>query len=299
MKLVPSALVIGMLSTVAASAEQRPTVGYARLFSNDFFGDGQDRWRTGSYALSILKKRGDPVHSAAADVLEYRLRAEIVAPSNLARPSATDRPYAGILSFGVHHHSKRNGFETDLGLDLVTVGDQTGLLDFQRDFHGMFGGGNFGPVPQIGDAIYPTLLGELAKPITLSEFASVRPFVEAQVGVETFIRTGVDLELGRACQGQFMVRDVTTGQRYTGFTCQDGSFTTASLGIDVAHVFDSHYFPSSSDVTFAETRPRVRLGIHRVGRNASVFYGLTWLGEEFKGQPESQVVGSISINLRF
>lgn len=299
MKLVRGAFVIGMLSTVAASAEQHPKVGYARLFSNDFFGDGQDRWRTGSYAFSVLTKPGGTAQSASKDVFEYRFRAEIIAPSNLAQPSATDRPYAGILSFGLHHHSKRNGFETAIGMDLVTVGDQTGLLDFQRDFHAMFGGGNFGAVPQIGDAIYPTVLGELAKPIALSEFASIRPFVEAQAGVETFVRTGVDFEFGRACQSQFKIRDVTTGQRYAGFTCQDGTFATASLGIDVAHVFDSHYFPSSSDVTFAETRPRVRLGIHRGGRNASIFYGLTWLGEEFREQPESQVIGSININLRF
>lgn len=174
-----------------------------------------------------------------------------------------------------------------------------GLLDFQRDFHAMFGKGNFGAVPQIGDAIYPTVLGELAKPISLTEFLSIRPFVEAQVGVETFLRTGVDFEFGRACQGQFKIRDVTTGQRYAGFICQDSTFATANLGIDVAHVFDSHYFPSSFDVTVAETRPRVRLGIHRGGRNASIFYGLTWLGEEFREQPESQVVASININLRF
>ena len=31
----------------------------------------------------------------------------------------------------------------------------------------------------------------------------------------------------------------------------------------------------------------------------SMFYGLTWLGEEFKAQPEGQFVGTLQVKLRF
>jgi hypothetical protein len=30
-----------------------------------------------------------------------------------------------------------------------------------------------------------------------------------------------------------------------------------------------------------------------------MFYGLTWLGEEFAGQSEGQLVGSVRLSLRF
>jgi hypothetical protein len=208
------------LSAAGANAEPGAPVGFARLFSNDFFGDGQDRWHTGTYAFSVLQQENGVNKvklNGVVDVLELRFRSEITSPSNLARPSPTDRPYAGILSFGVHKHSQRRGVETSLGIDLVAVGDQTGLLDFQWEFHHIFGGGGFGAVPQIGSAIFPTVLGEIARTVRLSQFTSVRSFLKVQAGAETFLRAGVDFEFGRACLGQFKVRDVATGQRYSGF----------------------------------------------------------------------------------
>jgi hypothetical protein len=290
------------LSATVANAEPSSRVGIARLFSNDFFGDGQDRWHTGSYAFSVLKKTGG-VSGAKLDgiddVLELRLRSEIIAPSNLARPSRTDRPYAGVLSFGVHRHSQRRGLETSLGLDLVTVGNQTGLLNFQREFHQIFGGGNFGTVNQIGNAVYPTVLGEIARTVALGRSVSTRPFLQAQAGVETLLRAGVDFDFGRACNGPFKVRDVTTGQRYSGFSCKDNSSTVVTIGIDAARVFDSHYLPGSSGYRFTKTRPRIRIGIHKNGKSGDLFFGLAWLGKEFVGQPTTQVVGSLSLNFRF
>lgn len=295
-------LAVAWLSATAAAAEPSSPLVFAHLFSNDFIGDGQDRWHTGSYVFSILKRLDNFSGTRltdADDVLEFRIRSEIIAPSNLARPAATDRPYAGILSFGIHHHAQRQGLETAVGLDLVTVGDQTGMLNFQRDFHRLLSAGDFGQVPQIGNAIYPTLLGEVADSVELSELVAMRPFVEAQAGMETFVRTGVDLEFGHACRGSFKIRDVATGQRYRAIACNDLPSNVASVGFDVARVYDSQYLPSSMSPGFSPTRSRVRLGIHHTGRLGSVFYGLTWLGEEFCGQPEGQLTGSISVSLQF
>lgn len=297
MSLLRHLLTLASLSAGAAAAEPSSSLSFAHLFSNDFIGDGQDRWHSGSYVFSILKEFEDS--GGASDVVEFRFRSEIIAPSNLARPAPSDRPYAGVLSFGVHQYVQRKGIETAVGVDLVTVGDQTGMLDFQRGFHRLFGAGDFGQVLQIGNAIYPTLLGEMAESVELSEVVSMRPFVEAQAGVETFVRAGVDLEFGRACRGRFKIRDVTTGQRYPAFACPDIPSTVASVGLDVARVFDSQYLPSSTGPSFSSTRSRIRLGLHRTGELSSVFYGLTWLGEEFDGQSGGQLIGSISISLSF
>lgn len=294
--------VLVSLVAPAATAEPATTLSFAHLFSNDFIGDGQDRWHTGSYVFSVLKQLGNSCEagpSCADDVLEFRFRSEIIAPSNLARPAPSDRPYAGVLAFGIHHHTQRRGVETAVGVDLVTVGDQTGMLSFQSGFHHLFGAGEFGSVSQIGNATYPTLVGELGKSIELSEHALMRPFVAAQAGVETFIRAGVDVEFGQLCIGNLKIRDVTTGQRYPAIACRDAPPLVASMGLDVARVFDSHYLPSDIGPSFSSTRYRVRFGIHRTGRLGSVFFGLTWLGEEFRGQPGGQLVGSISANIRF
>jgi hypothetical protein len=49
-----------------------------------------------------------------------------------------------------------------------------------------------------------------------------------------------------------------------------------------------------------EVRKRVRLGLHWQGENnTAVFYGMTWLGEEFDGQAGGQVIGSARLNLWF
>ena len=58
--------------------------------------------------------------------------------------------------------------------------------------------------------------------------------------------------------------------------------------------------PSRSGVQVEETRTRVRGGVHWEGQGGgALFYGVTWLGEEFEGQREGQVVGSLQFRLRF
>ena len=48
---------LAMTLPIAAQAQtpERQFLGWGRLFNNDFLGDGQDRWRTGSYTISVLK----------------------------------------------------------------------------------------------------------------------------------------------------------------------------------------------------------------------------------------------------
>ncbi len=104
-RLIASVMVVlGLM--VPAQAQERQVLGWGRFVSNDATGDGQDRWRTGSYSLSLLR---GPEWSGALPaqpgvILEYRLRAEAIAPESLTKANPADRPYVGALSFGLHSH---------------------------------------------------------------------------------------------------------------------------------------------------------------------------------------------------
>jgi len=78
-------------------------LGYGRIFNNDYFGDNEDRWRSGSYAYSIVRgpEWQGRAPTAFGAVLEYRLRSEIIAPSTLSGSGSNDRAYVGALSAGL------------------------------------------------------------------------------------------------------------------------------------------------------------------------------------------------------
>ena len=126
----------------------------------------------------------------------------------------------------------------------------------------------------------------------------MRPFVEIQAGAETLARIGGDLQFGRLGLDELMLRDTTTGQRYR-VNRGAGTGLAFVLGADIARVEHSIYLPSSDGFVLTNSRKRVRAGVHWQGEKSSVFYGLTWLGEEFKAQPEAQVVGSVRLNIKF
>lgn len=299
------ALVLSLLTVAsAANAEPREKLGYGRLVTNDYLGDGKDRWRTGSWTSSRVwgpAWKGD-VPGGIGDLIEVRLSAEIFAPNDLVSPSASDRPYAGALSIGAHTHFDWQGFETALGADMVLTGSGTGLGKFQRGLHDVLGVhqpsdntlGN-----QISGGLHPTIVGEIGRDISLAPNVHVRPFLEGRAGAETMVRAGVDLTFGGVGQGELLVREGVTGQRYRVIQSDDTSGFSFLLGADIAHVAGSIYLPDADGYILTDRRDRVRTGIHWQGENSSAFYGLTYLGEEFEAQTEGQVLGSIRINLSF
>ena len=284
------------------AGETRYLLGAGRLFSNDYIGDGKDRWRSGSYMVSLFRGRGgDGVAGTPAEnVLEYRFRTEIIAPANLITPAPDDRRYAGVLSFGLHRHFTLAGLEARAGADLVVVGPQTGVGAFQREAHELLGL----PRPrvlgaQLPDAVYPTASLELGRSLQFGANAQLRPFVEMQTGVEDLARVGMDLTLGHGFDGAVMTRDPVTGQRVQGVPGSDATGLTFTLGADIAHVFDSALLPSSGPAPLREDRARLRAGVNWRGERSEVFYGLTWLGPEFDTQKDEQVLGSLRLRLRF
>ena len=297
------AAVLGLaVFTSPALAEGRVTLGWGRLFSNDATGDGQDRWRTGAYAISRVKGTSwaDALPVRAGDILEFRLRAETIAPANLIAPAAGDRRYVGALSLGLHTHFDWRSHEVSLGGDLVFTGPQTGIGGFQKWAHKQLGLaapqvlGN-----QLPNAVYPTLVGEIGHSYDLSSTLRLRPFGELRVGAETLVRLGGDLVFGKFGRNDLMLRDATTGQRYRGVEGSRNRGFSLTLGADIAQVLSSAFLPSGGAADLRGQRARARAGVHWQGKTASGFYGITYLSREFDQQAEGQAVGSLSIKIRF
>ncbi|WP_430466106.1 lipid A-modifier LpxR family protein [Tabrizicola sp.] len=284
-------------------SQERVTLGWGRIFSNDQLGDGEDRWRSGSYTVSRLRGPFWQGHGAAqfGDVIEFRGHAAVLAPANLRVPAANDRRYAGLLSLGLATHFGWRGAELALGSELALTGPKTGVGGFQKWFHNL---ANIQPPSaavlnaQIGNRLHPGVQGEIGRAWTFGG-VTARPFAEARLGVESLVRLGADMTIGQFGQAGLMLRDVTTGQRFRGIEGNRSEGLSLTLGGDLAHVFDSALLPSGGAATREEARYRLRAGLHWQGKRAAAFYGVSYLSPEFAEQPEGQWVGALSLNLRF
>ncbi len=284
-------------------ATDRTRLGYGRLITNDFLGDLQDRERTGAIASSrIWGERWDgSVPANFGEMIELRLGIEVLAPEDLVTPEPGSRPWAGALSAGLHSHFERRSIEYAVGASLFVTGPQTGLGSLQRRFHKLIGDeppSNRTLARQIDDGFYPTVLVEAARSFDVGP-AEIRPFVSGQAGIETMMRTGVDVTLGTIGTGELMVRDSTSGHRYRAIQNPRNQGFSFVMGGDIAYVSDTVFLPKERGLELTDHRDRLRLGVHWQGEGASAFYGVTWLGKEYETRPDSQVVGSLRINLAF
>ncbi len=293
-----------------ASAQERVTLGVGRLFTNDALGDMQDRWHTGSYVASWMRGVDGTVSlpEGFGELVEFRFASQILAPEDMTAPAAGDRRYAGTMSLGVYSHFTHAGFAFATGAELVAVGPMTGLDGFHSAVHRELGmtipsGGV--RAAQIGNALYPVLAFEAARPVRLGfgregeRGLVVRPFLQARAGDETYARIGADLMFGPNFTTGVLARDETTGMLYQTFDDVPGRGVSFILGADTARVLSSAWLPASGGHTLTTLRNRVRAGVHLQGETIGAFYGATWLGPEFTAQTEGQVVGSMQLRLRF
>ncbi len=297
------ALSAAFLMTGAAAAGERTQLGRGAIFNNDFLGDGKDRWRTSSYTVSRTfgtEWTGEkPLRFG--ELFELRLRTETLAPSNLVAGGPPDRRYAGTIAVGLATHFQTGAGDFRLGADVVATGPQTGVGSMQGAIHRFLGA----PVPgdgvlaaQIPNGFHVSAETEISRNLQITERFAWRPFLEAQVGVESMLRIGGDMILGSALLNNLMLRDITTGQLYTGLRGPGGGWSL-TMGGDIAKVFNSIYLPASDGYALTKSRKRLRAGLYRQGPRASFFYGLTWLGKEFKAQKSTQVLGSLQVTLNF
>lgn len=293
--------------TYAPGTGGRETLAIVEVFGNDWygmpFGDRYDRWRTGHIEFSVL--RGErwtgTLPKRAFDLMQYRVRGEIIAPDNLAAPAPGDRLYAPSLWFGATTHFGWSDMEIAAGADLVITGPQTGLKPIHSRIHQFFGNNpiNLPAANQIEDGIHLDVHAEIARGIDLS-FGELRPFVEVRAGVETLARVGFDITFGDLGENGLRLRDQVTGQRTAGLngpeTLGGWSFL---FGADAAWVASSVYLPSDRGPDLEHNRYRVRGGVNFGVGDSNFFYGVTYLSEEFEGQPQGQLLGTLSIDVRF
>lgn len=286
-----------------ARRTKRVSLGYGRLITNDLVGDGKDRWRTGSVSLSRAwgYEWTGRAPARLGDLIETRFQGQIIAPATLTRANPADRPYAGVVSLGIHSHASNRGFDYSVGLALVLIGSQSRLDKFQDVVHKVFSKPR--PVAgvlaaQIGNTLRPTIMGEIGRRYRFGKAFEVRPFVAARAGDEALLRVGADVLIGQVGRNELLVRETVSGQRYRVIYNSAPGLSLVA-GFDMAYVASSVYLPQNRGYTLTRHRDRGRIGVHWQGRRASGFYGLTWLGREFSSQPKGQIVGSVRVKLRF
>lgn len=294
------------LTTSVASEDRTNHIGFGFILNNDFFGDGQDRWQTGSLSTSRLYGRLPlgQLPTAFGELVEIRLHDQIISPNDTT--SATpDRQWAGLYSLGVHSHFRDDVLRYSLGMDLNVLGPQTGLFDFQKNLHNMIGNKPFNEAVKdtaIRDQIRISAQSEVAYPFELGTQASGRAsgaiFAEVRTGLEDIARIGFDLSIGNDHFAAIKLRDTVTGQLYT--VVPEGKPSLAfTFGADTAKVGRSVFFPDPTIATALPNRHRVRAGLNWSAGRAFGFFGLTWLSPEFEGQKSGQIVGSWQTQIKF
>jgi len=287
------------MHTIGVEAQTR-FLGLGGFGTNDRIGDEQDRWRTGSYELTVAygKRWSGARPEAPSAILGVRVRGEVISPHPIEATGPDQRLYAGVLGVGLQGYSSLRGAELRAGADLILLGPQTRLDTVQRFIHRADDGGNPPPPEeQLGDAIAPTVYAELGQ--SFGGVARIRPFAEAQVGYESFVRLGFDASLGSFGRGALMTRDVLSGERYPVIIGPPRRGLSLTAGGDIAWIGHSRLFPSDRGPDVRRFRPRARAGVAYDGGPAWAFFGLTWLGREFEGASGGQRVGTITFNVRF
>ena len=295
--------------------EKAKLLGYGLLFTNDFFGDGRDRWRTGSLVSSRFfgspkMNRTLPRREA---LNELRLFSQIIAPSDLSRnPDRShardeagltediDRDYVGHLSIGLHRHFQAGGLAYNFGVDASLLGPQTGLMGLQQKVHSEIDQpfpSDFVKNTQVSNQFILGILTEVARPSALSPSTNIRSFVEVQTGVEDLIRIGVDAGFFGDLSEALFARAPVSGQRHSVIAGTGEGFLL-SAGVDLTRVIGSMFLTGSA-LRASKYRARARFGLNYVHGRWSNFIGWTYLSPEFERQQTGQLLGSFFIKARF
>lgn len=292
-------LILVLTLALCATGALADTLGVGRLFNNDRIGDGQDRWRSGSYMVSIITGAGwtGRAPQRPGQLLEYRLRSEIISPADPTGHHPADRPYVGGLSAGVHSHWTQGLWDLRAGMDITAIGPSTGVRRFHETSHDLLS------LPRLRvdgaeheNAVFLGLNAEAARPLRLGG-AQLRPFAELQTGPETMARLGADLFVGPGAGADLLTRDPVTGHLLRAIEGPSHGLAM-TLGADWAHIWDSAYLPAP--IMAQDHRLRARAGLHwQIADGMSFFYGATWLSPEYQGQEDGQVLGSLKVNFNF
>ncbi|MBB5516583.1 hypothetical protein FHS89_002614 [Rubricella aquisinus] len=293
--------VIGAMAAGAAQA-QNVLIGRSAALNNDYLGDNEDRWQTASYSSSWLFSSSLELREIGIGPrFELRARGQIVTPEKLnGAPPAGSRPYAGYIGAGAFSHYTFAGWDVAAGAELGLLGPSSGISDLHTALHDLLSENEpQGWSTQVADQFVFTPVVEAGYKIGGEGGAPMlRPFVTAQMGLEDILRAGVDISIGIDRDLTQPIRDMITGQQFpVRYDRLDQIQLT--VGMDVASVQGSEFFPSSHTAMAENTRTRVRGSIFAPVGAADVNYGVTWMSEEFTTQGAPQVLGSIGVEFRF
>lgn len=287
---------------ISCAAPAAAEISTTHFFTNDMIGDGNDRWRSASYTR-FYSLTGDKTFDVP---LDFRLRAEIISPWNDADLAAGgDRPYAGMIGAGVFATDRVGLADYTIGGEILAVGEQTGVANLQEAFHDLFGLDGYTPdqdgAAELSDEITGMISGEYAMNYFLGEKGAVRPYVMVQYGYENFLRVGADAIWGNFSFSERYARDPVTGfiQPSSQNKADHLQGFNIIAGADYTTVTHSAFFPDEHNAVLEPARFRARLGFQGKIGPASLFYGATYLTEEFQQQEEGQALGTLSVELPF
>jgi len=134
------------------------------------------------------------------------------------------------------------------------------------------------------------------------EFA---PFVQTSLGMrENSLRAGGDFFVGSALEGRTWGSDLSTGAVMAGASMPRQGFNwTVFFGGDVGYIasdafLDGGFAGGGPSVPRRDIVGRARAGLLLEYNNLGVGFSLNWLGPEFRGQSDGQVVGAIQLKYR-
>ncbi len=134
------------------------------------------------------------------------------------------------------------------------------------------------------------------------EFA---PFVQTSLGMrENSLRAGGDFFAGSALEGRTWGSDLSTGAVMAGASMPRRGFNwTVFFGGDVGYIasdafLDGGFAADGPSVPRRDIVGRARAGLLLEYDNFGIGFSLNWLGQEFRGQSDGQVIGAIQLKYR-
>jgi hypothetical protein len=296
------------------------------VFWNDRFGDGKDRWKTGGITQAYvfpehIFSNGNWLEGRASS-LELNVRALLITPddTSFTGVNGNDRPYAQYAAAGIYLRSITRPealtsvvavqAEDRIGVEAGWQGDPLPLFDVQDALHDVTGTG--GDAGNLSNIIGGELLVNLEARRTWRfhvddagrdlEFA---PFVQTSLGMrEKSLRAGGDFFAGSALEGRTWGSDLATGAVMAGASMPRRGFNwTAFFGGAVGYIssdafLDGGFAVDGPSVPRRDIVGRARAGVLLEYDNLGVGFSLNWLGQEFRGQSNGQVIGAIQLKYR-
>lgn len=300
------------------------------VFWNDFLGDGKDRWKSGGLTQSYTFPERifdtdpwTPWFENRASGIEGQVRGLVITPDNTSVEGHTegDRPYAQYLGLGVHLRSDKRprpaalgtslGVEDRVGVEVGWVGEPLFLFDMQDRLHESLGMDetNVSDENSVSNGWLVNLEGRRTWRFHRDMGAAdvqVAPYADAALGLrENSLRVGGDILVGNALAGRTWNEEPATGAMMPGARPpREGWDWAAYLGGDVGAIGSDALLgggpfssgPSIDEKTFV---PRARSGIAVGYGPVTVHYGVAYIGPEFEGQDQGQLIGAISVKLPF